>query len=84
MQQFLKLKVFEFHVWREHVLEDLLQETKKARFHPLKRVKVRYSDPLCCTFSEHVTLYLRRGLWAKQDETRVESQESSGVYSVVR
>lgn len=47
LQQFLKLEMFEFHVRREHVLQDLLQETRKIRFHPLKRVQVRSGGVLC-------------------------------------
>ena len=31
---------YEFNVRRDHVLEDLLKETTKRAFHPLKRVKV--------------------------------------------
>ena len=47
LQKFLKLEIFEFQVRREHILEDLLQETRKISFHPLKRVKVRSYGVLC-------------------------------------
>lgn len=40
LQAFLKPEVQEFHVRREYIFDDVLQETKKSWFHPLKRVKV--------------------------------------------
>ena len=41
LQAFLKPEVQEFHVRREYIFDDVLQETKKSWFHPLKRVKVK-------------------------------------------
>lgn len=40
LQQFLKTEIVEFQVRREFILSDLLNETKKAKFHPMKRVQV--------------------------------------------
>lgn len=36
-------EIFEFQVRHEYVFEDVLEETKKVRFHPLKKVKVSHS-----------------------------------------
>ena len=40
MQQYLKPERYEFHIRRGRVLDDLLEETRKLAFHPLKRVQV--------------------------------------------
>ena len=40
MQQYLKPERYEFHIRRGRVLDDLLKETRKLAFHPLKRVQV--------------------------------------------
>jgi len=44
LQCHLKTEMFEFQVRRDQVLIDLLKETKKASFDPMKRVKVRIRD----------------------------------------
>lgn len=40
LQEFLKNEVVEFQVRREYVYLDLLKESKKSKFHPMKRVQV--------------------------------------------
>ena len=57
-------EIFEFQVRREYVFEDLLEETKKVRFHPLKRVKVSH-NVLSTYVSSYMYVYIhfRRGLW---------------------
>lgn len=42
LQSFLKSENYEFQIRRGRVLEDLLKETKKRSFSPMKRVKVRH------------------------------------------
>ena len=55
LQLFLKDEFYEFQVQREHVLEDLLQETRKSRFYPLKPITVSHKVLLCTMSGRHMT-----------------------------
>ena len=80
LEQFLKPELQEFQVRREHVLNDLLIETKKTWFHPLKRVTVK--SECACTYVYVVLGFdsYRHGLLVKWGETQGESLENSGAY----
>lgn len=47
LQSFLKSENYEFQIRRGRVLEDLLKETKKRSFSPVKRVKVSHCIVAC-------------------------------------